>query len=62
VVKWSEVLSNRVSTTIRRYIEHITFAAYMDYSFITFFHIILVPFSSVHIHKYILLYVLYDSV
>jgi len=57
-VKWSEGLNNRVSNIIRRYIDDMKSALYMYFSFITLFHVILVPFLSL----YIWLYVLYGFV
>jgi hypothetical protein len=61
-VKCSEGLSDRKSNFIRRYIDNVKFAAYMTFSFITYFHIVLLKFFYNCIHGCIFCVLLFDCV
>jgi glucan phosphoethanolaminetransferase (alkaline phosphatase superfamily) len=65
-VKCSDSLNSRVSNIIRKYINHMNFAAYMAFSFIIFLHVSLVPFLFIivymvvcFVHFCLILYVMY---
>jgi hypothetical protein len=52
-MKCNKGLNNWLSTIMRRYRDHMKFDAYMVFSFITFFHIVLFQFLSLYIYIYI---------
>ena len=59
-MKYSESLSNRVPNIIRRHTDHMKFVACMAFWFITFFHILSIPFCiivCVYIYIYIYIYI-----
>jgi len=58
-VNCSESLSNRMSDIVRRYAEHMKFAAYMAFSFITFIQVF---FGSIFYHLYMFCMPLFNFV